>query len=147
MWGYLRGFDTNLFDQLERMRREMDAVLSVGSGDAGIRATASGTYPGINIGASPTRVDVYVFAAGVDPASFDISLQQNLLTLTGARLATLPDDVQPYRRERFSGEFRRVITLPDDVDPDRVQAQYRDGVLHVTIERREEVKPRRIEVK
>jgi HSP20 family protein len=40
-----------------------------------------------------------------------------------------------------------VITLPEDVDPDKVQANYRDGVLQVTIERREEVKPRRIEVK
>jgi len=51
-----------------------------------------------------------------------------------------------YRRERFSGGFRRVITLPEDVDPDKVRASYRDGVLHVMIDRREEVKPRRIEV-
>jgi HSP20 family protein len=147
MWGYLRGFDTDLFSQLERMREEMDAVFGARSGMSGIRSVAAGTFPAINIGASPTRVDVYVFAAGVDPKGFDISLQQNLLTLSGERKATLPADVQLYRNERFGGAFRRVITLPEDVDPDKVQATYRDGVLQVTIERREEVKPRRIEVK
>jgi HSP20 family protein len=147
MWGYLRGFDTDLFSQLERMREEMDAAFGGRSGMSGIRSVAAGTFPAINIGASPNRVDVYVFAAGVDPKGLDISLQQNLLTLSGERKATLPGDVQLYRNERFDGAFRRVITLPEDVDPDKVQATYRDGVLQVTIERREEVKPRRIEVK
>ena len=44
------------------------------------------------------------------------------------------------------GEFRRVITLPDDVDPDRVEAKYRDGVLQITVQRREAVRPRQITV-
>jgi hypothetical protein len=48
---------------------------------------------------------------------------------------------------RFSGTFRRVVTLPEDVDPNRVEATYRDGVLQLTLGRREEVQPRRIEVK
>jgi HSP20 family protein len=147
MWSYLRGFDADLFDQLDRMRQEMDAVFGARPGGAGIRSVAAGSFPAINIGASPSRVDVYVFAAGVDPQSLDISLQQNLLTLSGERPAAVPENVQLYRRERFDGGFKRVITLPDDVDPDQVQASYRDGVLHVMIERREEVKPRRIEVK
>jgi HSP20 family protein len=147
MWGYLRSFDTDLFSQLERMRQEMDAMFGARPGSAGIRSVASGTFPAINVGASASRVDVYVFAAGVDPQSLDISIQQNLLTISGERKAALPEDVQLYRRERFSGGFRRVITLPEDVDPDKVQANYRDGVLHLMVDRREEVKPRRIEVK
>jgi HSP20 family protein len=147
MWGYLRSFDTDLFSQLERMRQEMDAMFGARPGSAGIRSVASGTFPAINVAASPSRVDVYVFAAGVDPQSLDISIQQNLLTISGERKAALPEDVQLYRRERFSGGFRRVITLPEDVDPDKVQANYRDGVLHLMVDRREEVKPRRIEVK
>ena len=74
------------------------------------------------------------------------SLQQNLLTVSGARTAEVPEGAQAYRRERFGGEFQRVITLPDDVDPDKVDAVYRDGVLHITVQRREEVQPRKIEV-
>jgi HSP20 family protein len=51
-----------------------------------------------------------------------------------------------YRRERFNGEFRRVITLPEDADPDRVEARYRDGVLQITVKRKESAKPRQIQL-
>jgi HSP20 family protein len=51
-----------------------------------------------------------------------------------------------YRRERFDGDFRRVVSLPDDVDPDRVDAKYRDGVLQITVQRREIARPRQITV-
>ncbi|WP_295386924.1 Hsp20/alpha crystallin family protein [uncultured Thiodictyon sp.] len=147
MWGYLSGFDNDLFGQFDRMRREMDTLFGALSGSAGIRSTTIGTYPAINIGASAKQVDVYVFAPGLDPAKLDISLQQNLLCIAGQRHESLPDGVQLYRRERFNGDFRRVLTLPEDVDPEKVEASYRDGVLHLSVARREEVKPRRIEVK
>jgi HSP20 family protein len=48
--------------------------------------------------------------------------------------------------ERFSGRFRRVVNLPEDIDPNAVSADYRDGVLHVSIARRAAAQPRRIEV-
>lgn len=50
MWGYLRGFDTDLFSQLERIRDEMDAAFGSRSGMSGIRSVAAGTFPAINIG-------------------------------------------------------------------------------------------------
>ena len=147
MFGYLTGFDNDFFDQFERMRREMDELFSGRGGARGIRSVAAGTYPAINIGASPHQVDVYVFAAAVDPKSLDISLQQNLLTVSGERKIELPEGAQAYRRERFNGSFKRVITLPEDVDPERVNAAYQDGVLHITVQRKEELRPRKIEVK
>ena len=147
MFGYLTGFDSDFFDQFERLRREMDAMFGDSGGPLGIRSVAAGTYPAINFGASPKQVDVYVFAAGADPKSLNISLQQNLLTVSGERKIELPEGAQAYRRERFSGSFKRVITLPDDVDPDKVNATYKDGVLHITVQRKEELQPRKIEVK
>jgi HSP20 family protein len=48
--------------------------------------------------------------------------------------------------ERFDGAFRRVVSLPQDVDPNGVSADYRDGVLHVTVKRLESSQPRRIAV-
>ena len=48
--------------------------------------------------------------------------------------------------ERFAGRFRRVLSLPDDIDPESVAASYTDGVLHVSIKRREAAQPRRIAV-
>lgn len=147
MFGSLLGsFDTSLFDEFRRLESEMDQLFSRGSLPAGIRAMRRGTFPPINVGATPERVDVYLFAAGLDPKSLDISIQQNLLAVSGDRKVPVDEAADYYRQERFDGEFRRVITLPDDVDPDRVEAKYRDGVLQITVQRRETVRPRQITV-
>ena len=147
MLGYFTSFDNDLFDQFDLMRREVDRLLEGGSRSSGIRSMASGTFPAINMGVSPERVDIYVFAAGVDPKSMDISIQQNLLKISGERKSEKPEGVEFYRNERFTGAFSRTLTLPEDVDPDKVNASYHDGVLQITVQRREEVVPRRIEVK
>jgi HSP20 family protein len=147
MLGYLSGFDSDVFNQFEQIQRQVDQLFGEGGGPLGIRSVARGSYPAINVGVSPKQADVYVFAAGMEPNSLDVSLQQNLLTVSGERKSDLPEGAQAYRHERFSGSFRRVITLPEDVDPDQVNASCRDGVLHITVQRREEVRPRRIEVK
>ena len=147
MFGSLFGsFDTSLFDEVRRLESEMDQLFGRGSLPAGIRAMRRGTFPPINVGATPERVDVYLFAAGLDPKSLDIAIQQNLLAVSGERKVAVDEAADYYRQERFDGEFRRVITLPDDVDPDRVEAKDRDGVLQITVQRREAVRPRQITV-
>jgi HSP20 family protein len=139
-------FDPGLFDDLRRLESEVDQLFGAQAWPAGIRSVRRGTFPPINVGATPERVDVYLFAAGLDPKTLDISIQQNLLTLAGSRKVDAKDDAEYYRRERFDGEFRRVVSLPDDVDPERVDAKYRDGVLQVTIQRRDAARPRQITV-
>lgn len=139
--------ENDLFDQFERMRQQIDSVFGAGPGYSSIRAVAAGTYPAVNVGSSADRVDVYVFATGLDPNNLDIQLQQNLLTITGKRELQRQDNGIYYLRERFNGEFRRVLSLPEDVDSEKVEATYRDGVLHVIVQRREAVKPRQIEIK
>jgi HSP20 family protein len=147
MFGGLINFESSLFDQFRRMEQEVDELFGRWPLPAGIRSVARGTYPPINVGSTPEKVDIYLFAAGLDPKGLDISIQQNLLTVSGERRLPVNDNVNYYRQERFNGEFRRAITLPEDVDPDRVEARYRDGVLHLTVPRREVTKPRQIEVK
>jgi HSP20 family protein len=140
------GLDARLFDELRRLETEMDQLLGRRAWPAGIRTVQRGTFPPINVGSTPDRVDVYVFAPGLDPKSVDISIQQNLLAVAATRRLEEDETADYYRRERFAGDFRRVITLPDDVDPDRVDARYRDGVLQITIQRRESARPRQITV-
>jgi HSP20 family protein len=139
-------FDNDLFGQLRRFESEMDQFLGGRMGPSGIRSMRRGTFPPINVGSTPDRVDVYLFAAGLDPKSLDISIQQNLLAVAGSRRVPVNEAGEYYRRERFSGDFRRIIQLPDDVDPDRVEAKYRDGVLHISVQRREAARPRQITV-
>ncbi|HEX8012178.1 MAG TPA: Hsp20/alpha crystallin family protein [Casimicrobiaceae bacterium] len=147
MFGSLLGsFDTSLFDEFRRLESEVDQLFGRASLPIGIRAVRRGTFPPINVGATPERVDVYLFAAGLDPKSLDISIQQNLLAVSGDRKVPVDEAADYYRQERFDGEFRRVITLPDDVDPDQVDARYRDGVLQITVQRREAARPRQITV-
>ena len=139
-------FDSNLVDNIRRMESEIDQLLGRGAYPAGIRAAPRGTFPPINVGSTAEKVEVYLFAAGVDPKTIDVSIQQNLLTVSGQRRAVVNPEAEYYRRERFDGEFRRVIALPDDADPDRVDAKYRDGVLQITVQRRQAARPRQIEV-
>lgn len=138
-------FGDPLFDQFFRRGVDLNDFFGGTPWDSGVRSSPWSTYPPVNVGDSQEQVDVYVFAAGVDPDSLDVSLRQNLLTISGERKRE-ETDKNFYRRERSMGRFQRVITLPEDVDPDKVAAHYRNGVLHVTVNRRESAKPRQIEV-
>jgi HSP20 family protein len=146
MFGSLTNFD-GFFEDFRRLEQEMDDLFGRSPWPSGIRSVARGTFPPLNVGATADGVDVYLFAAGLEPKSLDISIQQNLLTVAGERQVTVDDKATYYRQERYSGPFRRVIALPDDVDPDGVDAKYRDGVLQIKVRRREAAKPRQIEVK
>ena len=139
-------FSNDVFDDVRRLEAELNQILSRSPYSTGIRAVPRGTYPPINVGATPEQVDVYVFVAGADPEKIDVSVQQNLLTVSGSRPVVINPQADYYRRERFDGDFHRVIAMPEDADPDRVDARYRDGVLRVTVQRRQAVKPRQIQI-
>ena len=143
MFGRLTNLEGSLFDQFRRMEEEMDEIFGQ---LPGIRSVARGTFPPINVGATPETVDVYLFSPGLDTESLDVSIQQNVLTVAGQRKPVEAENAKFYRRERFAGEFRRVITLPDDIDPDQVTARYTDGILHIAVQRRESSKPRQIQI-
>lgn len=147
MFGSLSNRGGSLFDELWRGDDELDEFFGRWPWPASIRSVARGTFPPINVGANPEQVNVYLFAAGLDPYSLDISMHQNLLTVSGERKLTPEKEANYYRQERYSGPFRRVVTLPEDVDSDQVEARYRDGVLQINVKRREAARPRQIEVK
>lgn len=147
MPGDLSHLGTSLFDEFRRLEEGVEEMFGRRPWATGIRSVARGTYPPINIGSTPEQVVVYLFAAGVDPKTLDISMQQNLLTVSGERKAPLEKDADYYRKQRFDGTFRRVITLPEDVDPERVEARYQDGVLQIQVQRREASRSRQIEIK
>ena len=145
MFENLSSFD-RLFEEFRRMEQQMDELFGSGTLPPAIRSVGRGTYPPVNVGASPEQVDVYLFAAGLDPKKIDVNVQQNLLTVSGERRLPVNQDATYYRQERFSGPFQRVIALPDDVDANRVEAKYNDGILQITARRRESAKPRQIAV-
>lgn len=146
MFGISSTMPSSLFDEFWRLQQEVDELLGSWSSPLGIRSPPAGAFPAINVGQTPERVDVYLFAPGIDPKSLDVSIQQNLLAVSGKRAVRVEDKAEYYRHERFTGEFRRVISLPEDVDPDRVQAKYVDGIVQISVQRRESARPRQIEI-
>lgn len=84
---------------------------------------------------------------GMKPGDFDLSVENNTLTLRGERRFEKKSEGDNYHRvERSYGSFTRSFTLPPTVKVDDVQAEFKDGVLRVTLPKREEVKPRQIQV-
>lgn len=141
MFGTLRGFEVSLFDEFRRLQREVDDVFAGGLQHSAVR----GAFPAIDVVSNPQQVDVFLTAPGIDAKGLDISIQQNVLSVTGRREAQAGKGTV-HRQERFSGEFRRVITLPEDVDPSRVSASYSDGVVRISVQRHEAPKPRQIQI-
>ncbi|HJV62910.1 MAG TPA: Hsp20/alpha crystallin family protein [Albitalea sp.] len=142
-------FPGGLFGEFERLRRDMDDLFGASGLPSSIRSVAPGTLPAINIGRTPTSVEVYAFAPGMDASKIDVTLDRGVLRISGERRAGIPEDsdrVNVYSRERATGSFVRAVALPDDVDPGHVSASYRDGVLQVSIARRESAQPKRITV-
>jgi HSP20 family protein len=152
MFGSLLSFPGDLFGDFERLRRELDDVFAPVGQPSSIRSAAPGTFPPLNVGRTPSSVEVYAFAPGLDPAKLEVNLDRGVLTIAGERAPSVAEGTDAakqqriYSRERGSGRFMRAISLPDDIDPTKVQARYRDGVLNVSIGRRAEAQPQRIQV-
>ncbi len=84
---------------------------------------------------------------GVSEKDIDLKLEGNVLTLKGEKNLESSEDRGNYHRvESFSGSFTRSFTLPETVDRDRVKADYKNGILTVTIPQKPEVRPREIPV-
>lgn len=83
----------------------------------------------------------------VKKENIKVSLENNMLTIRGERKFEEETKKENYHRiERSYGEFMRSFTLPTFADPNKINAEYKDGVLRVTIAKREEAKPKQVEV-
>jgi HSP20 family protein len=138
-------FSGDLFAEMDRLRSQLLQAFEL---SPSIRGPAR-RYPALNVGSTPESAEIYAFAPGLDPASIEVQVERGVLSISGERPSALPrqgEAATVHMKERFSGKFHRVVTLAEDLDPDAVRATYRDGVLHVSIRRRGEAKPRRINV-
>jgi HSP20 family protein len=139
----------SLFDQLETMQRLLSRSFGVEGAPGGIRSVGYGAFPEINVGRTPTNVEVFAFAPGIDAASIEVTIERNVLKISGVRPSAVPKrdaQLQLYSNERPEGRFSRAVSLPDDVDPLKVEAKYRDGILRVSVAVSATAQPQRITV-
>ena len=104
--------------------------------------------PAIDIRETPDALVLRADVPGMEKQNLEISLNGNVLTLSGERKREEQAEGEGWRRnERAHGRFERSIRLPDDVDGTKLDAAYENGVLTVTAPKREERKPRTISIR
>lgn len=143
------GQRNDLFSQLDRMQREMEGLFGALS-PWRTRSTPYPTrvYPALNIYDDGEGFVVRAEVAGVDPASLEIEVAGDTLTIRGSRKTPERQEGWSYHRcERDYGEFHRSLTLPDKVDSSKVAATCNHGILEVHLPHAEQAKARKIAVR
>lgn len=132
---------------LDRMRLDMqrwaDAMNRAFLGEPGFRM-----FPLVNVSHDDNNLYVRAELPGVKASDLELTVLGRNLSIKGTR--ELPEEganVSYHRKEREGGSFSRSVELPTEVERDKIDARYEDGILQVTLPRKEAAKPRQIPIK
>lgn len=106
----------------------------------------SGWTPAFDVFEDKDNFTIVAELPGMKKEDIEVSLHNGSLSVSGERKNERRDDAEVYRAERFYGRFQRTITLPTPVATEKVKAQYKDGILTITLPKTEEAKPKHIDV-
>jgi HSP20 family protein len=137
------------FRDLRSLQDEVNRLFSTNLSRAfGEEGIARGAWnPSVDIYENKDQIVLEAELPGMKREDFDLSIENNVITLRGERRFEKKDESDNYHRvERAYGSFTRSFTLPQTVQAESVTAEYRNGVLRVVMPKREEVKARRIEI-
>lgn len=135
------------FEELERIRRKMDALFGSLTGGS-FQKSRSGVFPPVNLTEDVNSYYLRAELPGVKAEDLDIQATGNNIAISGERKNLETESEAKYhRRERDKGKFSRVVSLPDYVNSEKVEARLVDGILTVTIPKTEAAKPRHISIK
>ena len=129
----------------DEMNRLFSGTFSRGNQDEVLRGAWS---PSVDIFENKNEIVLEAELPGMNAEDVNISIENNVLTLHGERRFEKKDESDNFHRvERSYGSFTRSFTLPPTVSSENAQAEFENGVLRLTLAKREEAKPRRIEIK
>lgn len=140
--------------ELESLRREVERAFEdyrVGTPRSragflpGLMARA---YPLLNVSEDKDNVYVEALAPGLNPETIEVSVLHDTLRIAGEK-TPITAEIKPeafHRSERGAGRFVRTLTLPTEVDGDKVKAEYKNGLLLLTLPKHEKAKPKQIAV-
>lgn len=129
-------------DALLDVQRELDRVFDKGGMGSTWRPFATDVIE------TADEVRVVMEVPGMDASELDLTIEDNVLRVTGEKRAAETEEGAAWRlTERRYGRFERSFVLPRDVRSDTVEASYDNGVLTVVLPKREEAKPRRVEIR
>ena len=137
------------FRELRSLQDEMTRLFSgVAPSGYGRDEMMHGAWsPSVDIFEDKDKLILEAELPGMKQEDFDLSIENNVITLRGERKFEKTDETDNYHRvERSYGAFTRSFTLPQTVSAEGASAEYNNGVLRVTLPKREETKARRIQV-
>jgi HSP20 family protein len=131
-------------DALFRFQRALDQRLD----SDWLEDTTSGVgaFPPINVFRQGNDFLAIIEMPGVNKDDLTLEVRGNAIRISGKKAIDYGGNASVHRRERVAGSFDRTITLPVQLDPDRVTAEYRDGVLALSLARAESDKPKAIKI-
>lgn len=137
-------------DPFNSIRSEFDQMLSHWFGDSEKNTFLPHT-PSLDLNETDKAYEVKIDLPGVKSEELRLQFSDNVLTVSGERKCEKceeeKNDSTPHRVERFHGTFSRSVVMPGAVDQDKIDAEYLDGVLKVTLPKAADVKPRQISIK
>ena len=139
---FFGGWDWDPLRELDRMHRHVHRVLATGWPSRLLTP-----FPAVNVWTGEERSVVTAELPGVNTEDLHVSVERDVLTVTGSReREPLGEGEVSRRHERGHGSFTRTVKLPYSVDTAGVEATYKKGVLRIVLPRSERSKPKRIEV-
>lgn len=132
----------------DRMNRIFDEAFRGGPRGAEDEWALGGNWaPAVDIYEHEGNLVLKAELPGIEPKDVDVRVENNVLTLRGERKFDTEVKREKFHRvERAYGSFSRSFTLPSVVDTEKIKAEYKDGVLRVTLPTREEAKPKQISI-
>jgi len=135
-------------DPMLALREELDGLLSRFRGEEGDGWLVGRFSPSLDLAETDSNVEVRLDLPGAKPEEIDIQLSGNVLTISGDRKEEKEEKGRTWHRiERRAGNFSRSIAMPCSVEESKVQAQYHDGVLTISLPKTEQAKARKIKIK
>jgi HSP20 family protein len=133
---------------LNQLRREMDRMFETGTeGEEGSAIATSDWIPAVDIKETEKAFILHADVPGVDAKDIDVHMENGILTIKGERETEKKEEREGYKRvERQFGAFYRRFSLPDTADADKISAKCKNGVVEITIPKKEAVQPRKITV-
>jgi|ERR1051325_3058287 HSP20 family protein len=133
---------------LSNLRDEIDRLFEAPLSElARTSQLLSGWTPALDVYEDKDNVFVRAELPGMKREDIEVSLHEGTLSLSGERKSEEQyKDAEVYRAERFFGRFQRTVTLPTPVAADKVKAQYKDGILTISLPKTEEAKPKHIDI-
>ena len=139
--------------ELTGLRRELERLLESPAGRAPfgrfsfLPGLAARAYPLLRVSDNAEQIRIEALAPGLDVDSLKLSVINNQLRIEGRKQA--PEGLQPdncHRSERSAGAFVRALELPAPIQADKIDADYRNGILSIRMPKAEHARPRRISV-